>query len=128
MTFCAVCTSDRGPFVARPLGRNDALVSVCVSCDSDTPRARRRRPIERGYQPAGGLLSRAEIDAGGRRLLGDEGWRQANELEVQSGMSPSESRIDEHDAIAFRIETSRRIKTKANEHRGVRSAREGKVR
>lgn len=37
--FCAVCTSERGPFVRRPLGRDNALVSVCAKCDDEAPRA-----------------------------------------------------------------------------------------
>lgn len=36
--FCAVCTSERGPFVKRPLGRGNALVTVCAACDAEPPR------------------------------------------------------------------------------------------
>lgn len=33
MRFCAICTSERGPFSMQPLGRNDAMVSVCEACN-----------------------------------------------------------------------------------------------
>lgn len=36
--FCALCTSDTGPFVQRPFGKADALVTVCKSCDEEHPR------------------------------------------------------------------------------------------
>lgn len=30
--FCAVCTSERGPFTRSPIGKDDARVLVCESC------------------------------------------------------------------------------------------------
>lgn len=33
--FCAICTSDRGPFVRRPLGKGNAAVAVCLECDGE---------------------------------------------------------------------------------------------
>jgi hypothetical protein len=39
--FCALCTSERGPFVQRPLGRGNALVAVCGECDHTHPRSGR---------------------------------------------------------------------------------------
>lgn len=37
--FCAVCTSDRGPFTRHPLGKDNALVLVCERCrDADWKR------------------------------------------------------------------------------------------
>jgi hypothetical protein len=56
--FCAVCTSERPPFVTRPLGRKGALVRVCGSCDTEP--ARTKHGPERGYEPSGGLPSYAE--------------------------------------------------------------------
>lgn len=35
--FCAVCTSETGPFDMEPLGRNGAMVLVCRSCRMETP-------------------------------------------------------------------------------------------
>jgi hypothetical protein len=35
--WCAICTSERGPFVQRPLGKGNALVTVCAACDEDSP-------------------------------------------------------------------------------------------
>ena len=32
MTWCAICTSDVGPFTREPLGRDNALVDVCADC------------------------------------------------------------------------------------------------
>lgn len=46
MTFCANNPDHRGPFVQRPIGRNDALLTICVSCDEDKPVAWDR---DRGY-------------------------------------------------------------------------------
>lgn len=46
-SFCAICTRDAGPFVQCPLGRNDALVTVCQRCDEEAPQA---RSSERGYE------------------------------------------------------------------------------
>jgi len=39
--FCAICTDDRGPFVQRPLGRGDAMVSVCSACDDEPAKTKR---------------------------------------------------------------------------------------
>ena len=36
--FCAVCTSEQGPFVERPLGKGNAPVLVCKACDEEHPR------------------------------------------------------------------------------------------
>lgn len=38
MSFCSICTSEIGPFEYRPLGRNNADVLVCRSCDEEPPR------------------------------------------------------------------------------------------
>lgn len=48
LPFCAVCTSERGPFVQRPLGRGNALVTVCVECDVGAPK--RRPGTARAYE------------------------------------------------------------------------------
>ena len=42
MSFCAVCTSDRGPFTEQPLGKNDALVLVCNRCSTVEPNQGKR--------------------------------------------------------------------------------------
>lgn len=39
--FCAVCTSERGPFVVAPMGRGDAPVLVCRECNEEHPRTGR---------------------------------------------------------------------------------------
>ncbi len=38
MAFCALCTSDIGPFLRLPLGRGGALVDVCGPCETEHPR------------------------------------------------------------------------------------------
>ena len=48
MTFCAICTSPRGPFALEPLGRDDAMVAVCGRCRTETPAG---LDSERGYEP-----------------------------------------------------------------------------
>lgn len=37
MSFCAICTSDRGPFTRHPVGKNGGLVVVCQSCATEEP-------------------------------------------------------------------------------------------
>lgn len=49
MSFCAICTGEAGPFVKRPLGKDNGLVSVCASCDEEAPR--HITGPERGYEP-----------------------------------------------------------------------------
>lgn len=46
--FCAICTSERGPFEMRPLGRGGHPVSVCADCDTE-PALERHGP-ERPYE------------------------------------------------------------------------------
>lgn len=47
--FCAICTNARGPFARRPLGRDNALVTVCRACDDEPARA--VTGPDRGYEP-----------------------------------------------------------------------------
>jgi hypothetical protein len=82
-SFCALCASERGPFVQRPLGRDDAMVAVCASCDGDMPAA---RPIERGYEPTGGLLSGAESTRGARKAMGERNYEKSAHLEMHAGL------------------------------------------
>ncbi len=51
--WCAVCVSEEGPFVRRPLGRNGELVNVCSSCDTEHPRS--GRYAFDGGQPSNGM-------------------------------------------------------------------------
>lgn len=52
--MCAVCLSQTPPFRKRPLGRNDALVDVCATCDDEHPRSGR-------YAFAGSESPRSDI-------------------------------------------------------------------
>lgn len=73
-SFCAVCTRSSGPFVQRPLGKDDALVTVCHACDGDRPS--QPRPVERGFEPSGGLIDRSASSKGARRAMGDERYER----------------------------------------------------
>jgi hypothetical protein len=50
---CAICASAKGPFTREPLGRNDAMVSVCADCSSGAPVV--RRGPDRGYEVREGV-------------------------------------------------------------------------
>lgn len=39
--LCASCTEIRSPHVRRPLGKGDALVSICLDCDAGDLRSGR---------------------------------------------------------------------------------------
>lgn len=60
MSWCAICTSERGPFERRPLGKGNALVLVCRECDEEP--AKVRLGPERGYEERE-AMSNAEIQA-----------------------------------------------------------------
>jgi len=86
VSFCAVCTSEREPLVLRPLGRDDALVNVCASCDEE-PADVRHGP-ERSYEPSGGLPSLAESTAGIRKALGAD-YDRLTRIENAITLAPS---------------------------------------
>lgn len=68
MTFCAICASTRPPFVRLPLGKDDALVSVCHACD-DEP-ARYKTGPELAYEaPEITTPFRAAVDAAHERIV-----------------------------------------------------------
>lgn len=73
MSFCASCAADIPTGLERfaPIGKNDAMVRICPSCDGDTPRE--ARGFQRGYEGGGsfGGLFRKVRDAK-KRLVGDE--------------------------------------------------------
>lgn len=54
--FCAICADDSGPFVPRPLGKNDAIVNVCRDCDEE-PAVTKNGP-ERGYEIQEGMSTK----------------------------------------------------------------------
>lgn len=63
--FCAVCCADIvGEPLRRPLGKGDAMVNACASCDEDKPIARSN---QRDYEPRPGLTF-AEFNAGINRM------------------------------------------------------------
>lgn len=55
--FCAICTSEVGPFVERGLGKNGAMVKVCEACRAEHPRQGR-------YAFGGGRAQSALAPAG----------------------------------------------------------------
>jgi hypothetical protein len=69
LMFCAICTDDAGPFVLRPIGKDDALVRICEDCDTEKPRE--AHVYERGYEAPGGMLSITDVQAADRRRYGD---------------------------------------------------------
>ena len=64
--LCAICAEDRVGCTQQPLGRGNALVWVCPSCNNDAPVA--SHGPERGYEPSGsiGNLGRAVTKAAKR--------------------------------------------------------------
>jgi hypothetical protein len=84
VSFCAICTDATGPFVTRPIGRNDALVRICVSCDGDSPAA--DDGPDRGYEMRDGM-SQHEMN---RRLAatGASPVRFANPVELLRNATP----------------------------------------
>ena len=125
MPFCAICTDETSDLVARPLGKDDALVSICRSCDEDRPAT--AVDGTRGYEFREGLPTRKEMDRGARLVMGDERYERDAAFEIRAGMSPTTTRIDEQDYIAFRMETVRRIRTKANDIKDRAGRRERKI-
>lgn len=86
-SWCAICADDAPDGVQRPLGKNNALVTVCRSCDEDAP------PTvvdnTRGYEPQGGLLS-VEAARASKKVVSREKWARDSKdiLSVQRGPSP----------------------------------------
>ena len=100
MTFCAICTSERGPFFQRPLGKDDALVSVCRDCDEDAPIA--TYGPERAYEGAAAAPTHVEMTKALRRLQGDERY------ERESAFNRELSPIGQSEATKERIRKYRR--------------------
>lgn len=90
--FCAVCTGQRGPFARRPLGKGDAMVDVCASCDGDAPVARYH---DRGYEmpPEVQRIGRTvdAFAAAANRVTGDDAAsnrRRARDRTLAKEVSP----------------------------------------
>lgn len=60
MSFCAVCTRDKGPFVQRVLDDGGPLVTICEPCDQEHPRTGR-------YAFGGGEAVSRTLAPGARR-------------------------------------------------------------
>lgn len=126
MPWCAICTSDCGPFRREPLGRNNALVNVCMKCATHT--VRESHSGQRGYEPTGGLLSANVARAGAKRAVGEERWAEETEAILQMQRAPTPALpTAEADIQAMRIETGRRIRTRAIDVRSRKSSRERKL-
>jgi hypothetical protein len=85
MTTCAICASEREPFTIEPLGRDNAMISVCAACSE--PVFEKSGPFI-GYEPTGGMLSKPEVMRGARKVMGsdyDAVMRRADDL----GRGPS---------------------------------------
>jgi hypothetical protein len=115
VSFCAICTDELGPFVQRPLGRDDALVAVCMTCDTEQPRE--RYGPERGFVPSGGLLDRVASTQGARRAMGDEVYEAETARILADRASVPALRDADVDIEGVRSETIRRWRTGANQRR-----------
>lgn len=85
MSFCAICTDEAATLVRRPLGKNDALVSVCLDCDTTKPVA--KMGPERGFEPSGSPLSNADINRGASNVFGAERFAADNRRLRRTRMS-----------------------------------------
>ena len=107
MSFCAICTSERGPFVRRPLGKRNAEVSVCTDCDTEPPIA---YDADTHYQPSGGLLGLDETIAASRRVMGEAEYLRQGRLEDERSRAPAPALSKaELDLRAYDAESIRRI-------------------
>ena len=105
--FCAVCTSDLAPFSREPLGKNDAMVLVCVACSTHAIRV--VDGPHRGYEPTGGLLRVEDARDGMVRAIGRETAERAGRIEDEMQRSPSVSDWKDRDMIEYNKESKRRI-------------------
>jgi hypothetical protein len=82
MSFCAICCDEKGPFVRRPLGKDDALVFVCTDCDSETPRE--KFGPELAYEaPELGQAFRREVNTKERKIRPKAPARWTKPMEVR---------------------------------------------
>lgn len=104
MSFCSICTSERGPFTQQMLdGRR---ITVCAACDEP---AIEKRGIERGYEPTGGLLKTEQAIEGARRVMGAEEYERRSHLIDVFGLQPWTANDNvENELRAYEME-SRRI-------------------
>lgn len=88
MSFCAICTDDIvGEPRREPLGKNDALVDVCIDCATQT--VRHVDGVERGYEPNGGLPTAKAANAGARRVVSESQWAADTKRILQEQRGPS---------------------------------------
>lgn len=97
MSLCAICTSARGPFTQQPLGKGDALVSVCGDCDEPVIV---RGDNWRGYQAQGGLLTPQQSSDGVRKALGAD-FERIMDLDENIGRAPVPSQYTDGDDDFF---------------------------
>jgi len=87
--LCAICASDVDLVVERPLGKNDAMVKVCIECDEGAI-------VEQGprfeYEPTGGLLSDKQVTKAARKTLGDDVYEREIARDVEIGIAPAPAR------------------------------------
>lgn len=127
MRFCAICADDVEHPRMRPLGRNDALVAVCPSCDED-PAVTRYGP-ERGFVPNGGLPRAGEATEGMHRARGADDERLTKrDRELFLAFPPQKSQ-EELDIMAVVHEGLRRRRTDAYriQHKADRAVQVRKV-
>lgn len=111
--WCAICTSERGPFTMQPLGPGDAMIVVCSDCDA--PIIEQTGP-DRSYEPSGGLPSVTESTNGIRKAMGAD-YDRLTRLEEGVSKAPisSGNHSDEDFAmLQFEQESLRRRRTGAS--------------
>lgn len=81
-TFCANCTTERGPFVVDSEG-----FTVCVRCETEPPTV--DDGPDRGYEPTGGLPTIAESS---RACRNDEAYHRLAKLDEEHARTPTRAR------------------------------------
>lgn len=69
--FCAICVSDRGEFVREPIGKDDALVTVCRRCATEEVPEPEERHVVRVVRVVPTDPRHTRIKANRDRLIAD---------------------------------------------------------
>lgn len=125
---CAICADECDTVSYEPLGKRNALVAVCVTCSTETAREVFGPELQHtGGGPSGQLAK--ELTVAMRRVMGDAEYDRLTDIDVQYGLSCSQSMTDEERMMwLYDQESRRRFRTglnlneKTSVRRGVRAA------
>lgn len=126
--ICAVCTSPRGPFALEPLGRDDALVSVCRACRTETPdtSSGERAAYTGGAGPSAPMVR--EMNEAMDRMMGAEENARTTARAIRYGIAPGVALTGaERDLAAMRADGFRRIRTGAAASQALGERRRGQA-